>query len=67
MKHVMLALSHIPESKHVLLKQLSEDLDTQSLSWLSGYFAGLAVQAPAALPAQKIAALAATPDRKSVV
>ncbi|WP_397473645.1 assimilatory sulfite reductase (NADPH) flavoprotein subunit [Pusillimonas sp.] len=57
----MLALSHLPESKHVLLKQLSEDLDTQSLSWLSGYFAGLARQAPAAHPAQKIAALAATP------
>lgn len=57
----MLALSQIPESKHVLLKQLSEDLDDQSLSWLSGYFAGLASRAPAALPSQKIAALAATP------
>jgi len=57
----MLALSHLPESKHVLLRQLAEDLDTQSLNWLSGYFAGLASQGPAGAPAQKIAALAATP------
>ena len=61
MKSVMLALSHLSESKHVLLKQLSEDLDNQSLSWLSGYFAGLASQAPASAPAQKIASVAATP------
>src|SRR5690606_41434813 len=61
MKLAMLALSHLPESKHVLLRQLAEDLDTQSLNWLSGYFAGLASQGPAGAPAQKIAALAATP------
>ncbi len=61
MKLAMLALSHLPESKHVLLRQLTEDLDTQSLSWLSGYFAGLASHGPAAAPAQKLAALAATP------
>lgn len=61
MKRTMLALSHISESKHVLLKQLTEDLDAQSLTWLSGYFAGLAGQGAAVAPVQKIAALAATP------
>ncbi len=58
MKSVMLALSQIPESKQVLLKQLTEDLDTQSLSWLSGYFAGLASRAPTGQTAQKIASVA---------
>src|SRR5690606_1105886 len=57
----MLALSHLPESKHLLLRQLAEDLDAQSLSWLSGYFAGLASHGSDAVPAQKRSALAATP------
>lgn len=58
MKSVMLALTQIPESKQALLKQLAQDLDTQSLNWLSGYFAGLASGSPAGQSAQKIASVA---------
>lgn len=34
--------SFLPEPKHALLSELVTQLDSQSLTWLSGYFAGLA-------------------------
>lgn len=43
----MLAPSHLPESKHTLITELVADLDSDALTWLSGYFAG-AAQAGAA-------------------
>jgi sulfite reductase (NADPH) flavoprotein alpha-component len=39
---IMLAPSHLPESKHTLVTELVADLDSNALSWLSGYFAGVA-------------------------
>ncbi|RTZ44594.1 assimilatory sulfite reductase (NADPH) flavoprotein subunit [Candidimonas sp. SYP-B2681] len=38
----MLAPSYLPESKHKLLTELTEGLESNALSWLSGYFAGVA-------------------------
>ena len=38
----MLAPSYIPEAKHKLLAELSDSLEPNALSWLSGYFAGVA-------------------------
>ncbi|PLC55466.1 assimilatory sulfite reductase (NADPH) flavoprotein subunit [Pollutimonas nitritireducens] len=38
----MLAPSYIPETKHKLLAELSDGLESNALSWLSGYFAGVA-------------------------
>lgn len=38
----MLAPSYIPEAKHKLLTELSDGLESNALSWLSGYFAGVA-------------------------
>ena len=38
----MLAPSYLPESKHLLITELTEGLESSALSWLSGYFAGVA-------------------------
>ncbi len=38
----MLAPSYLPESKHPLITELADSLDNSALSWLSGYFAGVA-------------------------
>src|SRR5690606_34983319 len=56
--------SSIPVSKHDLLFELTTGLDDKALTWLSGYFAGLAdgragVQTHAAAPV--ISAVAAAP------
>ena len=37
----MLAPSYLPESKHKLLTELTDGLESSALSWLSGYFAGV--------------------------
>jgi sulfite reductase (NADPH) flavoprotein alpha-component len=37
-------LSPLPEDKQALATRLAEGLDTPALHWLSGYFAGIAVQ-----------------------
>ncbi|WP_353146634.1 assimilatory sulfite reductase (NADPH) flavoprotein subunit [Pollutimonas bauzanensis] len=37
----MLAPSYLPESKHKLLTELTDGLESNALSWLSGYFAGV--------------------------
>jgi len=52
----MQAPSYFPESKHALLTDLADGLEPGALSWLSGYFAGMAqsrqaVRAPAAVAA----------------
>jgi len=55
----MLALTSIPETKQTLLDQLAQGLDTPSLHWLSGYFAGLArQQATLPLPVPHVAPVA---------
>ena len=38
----MLAPSYLPESKQNLVTELVEGLESNALSWLSGYFAGVA-------------------------
>ncbi len=38
----MLAPSYLPEAKHKLLTELTDGLESNALSWLSGYFAGVA-------------------------
>lgn len=38
----MLAPSYLPEAKHALINDLTAGLESQALSWLSGYFAGVA-------------------------
>ncbi len=38
----MLAPSYLPESKQLLVTELAEGLESNALSWLSGYFAGVA-------------------------
>ncbi len=38
----MLAPSYLPESKHTLITELADGLESNALSWLSGYFAGVA-------------------------
>ncbi|HEY9281126.1 MAG TPA: flavodoxin domain-containing protein, partial [Eoetvoesiella sp.] len=38
----MLAPSYLPEAKQTLVAELAEGLDPHTLSWLSGYFAGMA-------------------------
>ncbi|NYT38648.1 assimilatory sulfite reductase (NADPH) flavoprotein subunit [Allopusillimonas soli] len=38
----MLAPSYLPESKHTLITELTDGLESSALSWLSGYFAGVA-------------------------
>jgi sulfite reductase (NADPH) flavoprotein alpha-component len=40
----MKTLSFVPENKHHLVTNLASGLDGESLTWLSGYFAGLAHQ-----------------------
>src|SRR3546814_18751252 len=63
----MLAPSYLPESKQLLATELVDGLESNALSWLSGYFAGVAqgrqltarpVAAPVAAPA--VAAVAGT-------
>lgn len=49
----MLAPSYLPESKHTLIAQLADGLEPGALSWLSGYFAGVA-QAQQAIPSTHI-------------
>lgn len=39
---VMLAPTYLPEAKHALITDLADSLEPQALSWLSGYFAGVA-------------------------
>ncbi len=62
----MLAPSYLPESKHKLLTELTEGLESSALSWLSGYFAGVAQgkqsarsAAPAIVPSTSSAAAVA--------
>lgn len=43
----MTVTSSLPASKHNLLSELATGLDQHSLTWLSGYFAGLAEARPA--------------------
>ncbi|NYT59283.1 assimilatory sulfite reductase (NADPH) flavoprotein subunit [Alcaligenaceae bacterium] len=38
----MLAPSYLPESKQLLVTELADGLESNALSWLSGYFAGVA-------------------------
>ncbi len=38
----MLAPTYLPEAKHALIADLADSLEPQALSWLSGYFAGVA-------------------------
>ncbi|WP_269496092.1 assimilatory sulfite reductase (NADPH) flavoprotein subunit [Castellaniella sp. S9] len=38
----MLAPTYLPEAKHALITDLADSLEPQALSWLSGYFAGVA-------------------------
>src|SRR3546814_8578382 len=63
----MLAPSYLPESKQLLATELVDGLESNALSWLSGYFAGVAqgrqlnarpVAAPFAAPV--VAAVAGT-------
>src|SRR5690606_32418540 len=61
----MLAPSYLPESKHPLITELADSLDSSALSWLSGYFAGVAQgrqYAPA--PAPVISAVTETSTAK---
>ncbi|MGB3291112.1 MAG: assimilatory sulfite reductase (NADPH) flavoprotein subunit [Burkholderiaceae bacterium] len=37
----MLAPSYLPDSKHALITELADGLESNALSWLSGYFAGV--------------------------
>lgn len=57
---MMLAPSYLPESKHPLITELAESLDSNALSWLSGYFAGVAQGRQAnRAPAPAVTAVAA--------
>jgi len=47
----MLAPSYLPESKHQLITELTDGLESNALSWLSGYFAGVAQGRQSARPA----------------
>ncbi|MFA5489986.1 MAG: sulfite reductase flavoprotein subunit alpha, partial [Candidimonas sp.] len=58
----MLAPSYLPESKHKLLAELTDGLDPQALSWLSGYFAGLEQSGPARRGAAPAISAVAVPD-----
>ncbi len=58
----MLAPSYLPESKHKLLAELTDGLDPQALSWLSGYFAGLEQGGPARRSASPAISAVAVPD-----
>ncbi len=58
----MLAPSYLPQSKHTLISQLTDGLEPGALSWLSGYFAGVA-QAQGVPPlTQDLASVATTPE-----
>lgn len=56
----MLAPTYLPEAKHALITDLAESLEPSALSWLSGYFAGVAQGRQAAKPAT-LSIAAATP------
>lgn len=61
----MLAPSLLPESKHALITELADSLDPSALSWLSGYFAGVAQGRGVALaPTPAISAVAETATAK---
>lgn len=47
----MLAPTYLPEAKHALITDLAESLEPSALSWLSGYFAGVAQGRQAVKPA----------------
>ncbi|MDN5841972.1 MAG: assimilatory sulfite reductase (NADPH) flavoprotein subunit [Alcaligenaceae bacterium] len=47
----MLAPTYLPEAKHALIADLAESLEPNALSWLSGYFAGVAQGRQAIKPA----------------
>ncbi|WP_442596515.1 assimilatory sulfite reductase (NADPH) flavoprotein subunit [Parapusillimonas sp. JC17] len=57
----MLAPTYLPESKHNLITELADSLEPTALTWLSGYFAGIAQgrQLPRAVPAAVPAAVEA--------
>jgi sulfite reductase (NADPH) flavoprotein alpha-component len=54
----MLAPSYLPESKHTLITELADGLESNALSWLSGYFAGVAQGRSANRAAPPVAAVA---------
>lgn len=57
----MLAPSYLPESTHTLIAELADGLEPNALSWLSGYFAGVAqVKQPGRLTPPPL--VAAVPD-----
>jgi len=55
----MLAPTYLPEAKHSLIADLAEGLEPQALSWLSGYFAGVAQGRQSARPPAPLAVAAA--------
>lgn len=54
----MLAPSYLPESKQTLITELADGLESNALSWLSGYFAGVAQGRSSTRPPQPVAAIA---------
>src|SRR3546814_9787707 len=63
----MLAPSYLSESKHTLVNELADGLESNALSWLSGYFAGVAQGRQANRPAPApVAALAGTSAAKQL-
>uniref|UniRef100_UPI0033429F1B assimilatory sulfite reductase (NADPH) flavoprotein subunit n=1 Tax=Castellaniella defragrans TaxID=75697 RepID=UPI0033429F1B len=64
----MLAPTHLPETKHALLANLADGLEPQALSWLSGYFAGLAQgRQPSRAPAPLAVAAAPTGAKRLTI
>jgi len=55
----MLAPTYLPEAKHALIADLADSLEPQALSWLSGYFAGVAQGRQAVRPPAPLAVAAA--------
>src|SRR5690606_40050872 len=66
----MLAPTYLPESKQNLITELADGLEPNALTWLSGYFAGIAQDrqlprsAPVAVPA---AVETGTPKRLTIL
>ena len=60
----MLAPSYLPEAKHNLIDELLEGLDPGALSWLSGYFAGVAQGRQPAKASTSVAAVPAAAAAK---
>src|SRR5690606_26874312 len=67
----MLAPSYLPESKQLLATELADGLESNALSWLSGYFAGVAqgrqAGSRAAAPPVVAVAAAATAQRLTIL